>query len=591
MKKSKNSFYVNMQKYAFITNIPAIILLFLYSIFITNMKITLHWQFLLGTLGVVTIFSFIFSPLTNYLITGKISKLVKQWENGELDKAQRTELFKKIHKVPLKKQIESFWYFFAITIMFGLDYKYLLHLCTPLNIANFIACFFVSYLASLMAQALAVRICSFYEEGLVEDGIDESIIDEKKHFGYSYNAQFILYCIVPVIWGSFIFISVFTVYYYYNVPSELGFEPSGMFPGITKYQLKKMAVILIINAIAGILLVAAFLMSILKASSKLQNAMTHIIKNDVFTVKLTATDYADEVSYNVSLVNKMVLMFRSILDDIRKIGSTMGEPVAELSEISQVTASSSLEQSTGVKEILTTMEETDAQTRSIVDKINDVTTVAEETSNNVESGFQTLQQNLDQMNEITEANVTTIAGIKELVEKIGSIWDIVKIINDIADQTRIIAFSAELEASCTGENGKNFHIVANEVRRLATGITNSVEQIKNRITEIQHSSDNLIITSENGTERIREGQELSEKLKEKFTDIRKSSEITVESANQIKEIIYQESAAFDQIVSTVRQISAGIENFSSSTGTVNDTVQKLQNAANRLENLHSQIVE
>ena len=268
----------------------------------------------------------------------------------------------------------------------------------------------------------------------------------------------------------------------------------------------------------------------------------------------------------------------------------MIEPINMLSEISQTTASTSLEQSTGVKEILATMEDTDSQTRGIVDKIGDVTDVAEGTAKNVETGFSTLQSNLDQMNDITQANISTIQGIRELGEKIGSIWEIVKIINDIADQTRIIAFNAELEASSAGESGKNFHIVANEVRRLAAGITNSVEQIKDRITEIQHSSDNLIITSESGTEKIREGLELSEKLKEKFSDIQKSSEITVESALQIKDIIYQQSAAFDQIVATVRQISAGIENFSTSTNTVNDTAKKLQNAANNLENLHTTLV-
>ena len=187
-------------------------------------------------------------------------------------------------------------------------------------------------------------------------------------------------------------------------------------------------------------------------------------------------------------------------------------PISELSEISQATASTSLEQSTGVKEILATMEDTDRQTRNIVEKIADVTAVAEGTEKNVNSGFETLQSNLDKMTEITEANVSTINGIRELGEKIGSIWEIVKIINDIADQTRIIAFNAELEASSAGESGRNFHIVANEVRRLATGITNSVEQIKERITEIQHSSDNLIIMSESGTEKIREGLELSEKV-------------------------------------------------------------------------------
>ena len=119
---------------------------------------------------------------------------------------------------------------------------------------------------------------------------------------------------------------------------------------------------------------------------------------------------------------------------------------------------------------------------------------------------------------------------------------------------------------------------------------NSVNQIKERITEIQHSSDSLIITSESGTEKIKEGLELSAQLKDKFFEIQKSSEITVESAVQIKDIIYQQSAAFDQIVSTVRQIASGIENFSAATNTENETAIKLKNAAQNLENLHQMIV-
>ena len=386
---------------------------------------------------------------------------------------------------------------------------------------------------------------------------------------------------------------LFYVYYYNNVPStSAGFLPADAYGlGLRKVQLSRIGVVLAINTIVGIVSVYSFLNSILISSDKLQNAMLHIIKNDIFTVKLVPTDFESEVSYNLYLINQIVLLFRSILNDVHEIGNTMIEPIEGLTEIAQSTASTSLEQSTGVKEILATMEDTDRQTRNIVEKIADVTTVAEGTENNVDAGFETLQSNLDKMTEITDANVSTISGIRELGEKIGSIWEIVKIINDIADQTRIIAFNAELEASSAGDSGKNFHIVANEVRRLAAGITNSVDQIKDRITEIQHSSDNLIITSESGTEKIREGLELSEKLKEKFNDIQSSSEITVESANQIKEIINQQSTSFDQIVATVRQISSGIENFSNSTGTVNNTAQKLKEAANLLENLHVQIIE
>ena len=72
--------------------------------------------------------------------------------------------------------------------------------------------------------------------------------------------------------------------------------------------------------------------------------------------------------------------------------------------------------------------------------------------------------------------------------------------------------------------------------------------------------------------------------------IKTSSEITSDSAIEIQNIIQQQSSAFDQIVTTIRQISAGIENFSASTNTVNTATARLKSAADRLENLNKEIV-
>ena len=566
------------------------IVLLLYSVFIANIKFSSHFIFIFAVIGLICIAQFCAAPITNIFICNKCNKLIKKWNNSGLDLQERTALFKSLHAIPKFKQIECFIYFFFCSIILFSYYYFIMNVNLYICCASILACLLGSYVSGLLAISYSRRICTEYESKLVEEGIDSNILKTKKFFGTSYDKTFVEFCIIPVVWSFILFVYIFFVYYYNNEISEVGFTKAINQIGITKIQLPRIGLVLVTNTVVSIVSVYSFLKSILISSQKLQNSLTHIIKNDIFTVDLTPTDFDNEVSYNIHLVNRVVLLFREVLDEIRSIGKTMIEPINMLSEISQTTASTSLEQSTGVKEILATMEDTDSQTRGIVDKIGDVTDVAEGTARNVQTGFSTLQSNLDQMNDITQANISTIQGIRELGEKIGSIWEIVKIINDIADQTRIIAFNAELEASSAGESGKNFHIVANEVRRLAAGITNSVEQIKDRITEIQHSSDNLIITSESGTEKIREGLELSEKLKEKFSDIQNSSEITVESALQIKDIIYQQSAAFDQIVATVRQISAGIENFSTSTNTVNDTAKKLQNAANNLENLHTTLV-
>ena len=590
MKQNKKHLSLEQRilKASHLPDVACGIIILLYTVFILNLNFRTHYPIILGVIIGVLFAQFGISPITNHFLMGGVSKRVKKWETEETTVEERTKLLLAVHKLPARKQYEAFGYFFFCTFLLAYAYHKLLNMNIQLNIVSICCCLLGAYVASLLALANTRAICNEYATRIVENGIDEKILNTKNHFGTSYQKTFTLYCTIPVLWGILLAIMLFYVYYFNNVPAEAGFLPADETgPGLRGFQLSRIGMVLAINAVIGIVSVYSFLNSILVSSGALQGAMHHIIKNDIFTVTLAPTDFETEVSYNLYLVNQIVLLFRSILDDMRKISNTMVVPIGELSEISQATASTSLEQSTGVKEILATMEDTDRQTRNIVEKIGDVTTVAEGTESNVNAGFETLQSNLDKMTEITEANVSTISGIRELGEKIGSIWEIVKIINDIADQTRIIAFNAELEASSAGDSGKNFHIVANEVRRLAAGITNSVDQIKERITEIQHSS---IITSESGTEKIREGLELSEKLKEKFSDIQSSSEITVESANQIKEIIYQQSAAFDQIVATVRQISSGIENFSTSTGTVNNTAQKLKEAANLLENLHTRII-
>ena len=592
----QNEKYVSLEKKIFkashISDISCGIAILMYTVFIMNLNFATHYPLIIVVIAGILFAQFFVSGITNHFLMGKVSKEVERWESEDITMEERTRLFLNIHRLPARKQTEAIIFFVTCSILLAIAYQMFYRINYRLNIVSFISCLLGSYVAALLAYSNTRNICNDYARRLVDEGVDEKLLSKRNYFGMSYYKTFTLYCLIPVIWGIIVVLILFNVYYFNNVQSDTGFLPAEMYGyGIRKFQLSRIALVLAINTGIGCVSIYAFLNNILVTSNKLEASMSHIVNNDIFTVELVSTDFESEASYNLYLINKIVSLFRSILNDINEIGRTMAEPIDDLTEIAQTTASTSVEQATGVKEILTTMEDTDRQTRDIVDKIADVTTIAEGTEKNVNVGFETLQSNLDKMSEITEANVATITGIRELGEKIGSIWEIVKIINDIADQTRIIAFNAELEASSAGGSGKNFHIVANEVRRLAAGITTSVDLIKKQIAEIQHSSDNLIITSESGTEKIREGLELSERLKEKFNDIQSSSEITVESANQIKEIINQQSMSFDQIVTTVRQLSSGIDNFSVSTGAVNNTAQKLKEAANLLENLHTSIIQ
>ena len=268
----------------------------------------------------------------------------------------------------------------------------------------------------------------------------------------------------------------------------------------------------------------------------------------------------------------------------RKVSERLVAETQNLAVSSKETAATAQDQSAAVKEIVATMEDNTALSEDISKKIKDVSGVANKTSGDVAEGVSFLEANVRQLNEIAETNQNTINGIKALGDKINNIWDIVTLINSVADQAKIIAFNAELEASSAGEAGKNFHIVATEIRRLADGIIDGTKEIKERINEIQQSSDNLVLASESGTDKIKSGVEGAKNLEARFASIKNASEVTATSAGDITTIIQQQAMASEQILVTLRQIASGVENFTGATEHISKASQTLKEIASELSN-------
>ncbi|MBP5602869.1 MAG: hypothetical protein J6X78_09100, partial [Treponema sp.] len=273
---------------------------------------------------------------------------------------------------------------------------------------------------------------------------------------------------------------------------------------------------------------------------------------------------------------------RKMRQDEQKLAEQLFEDAQSLVVSSKENAATAQDQSAAVKEIVATMEDNTALSEDISQRIQDVSGVAVKTNTIVAEGVSFIEANMKQLQEIAATNMNTIEGIKALGEKIENIWGIVSLINSVADQAKIIAFNAELEANNTNSSGKNFHIVANEIRRLADGIIESTKEIKSKITEIQESSDDLILTSENGTEKIQSGVENAKNLETRFESIKNASEITAESAEKITTIIQQQTSASEQILITLKQISAGVSNFSMATEYISKASENLKLVATEL---------
>ncbi len=327
----------------------------------------------------------------------------------------------------------------------------------------------------------------------------------------------------------------------------------------------------------------------------ISRGVTKPIKKTVERIRfiVTENDLTQELPvYSNDEIGMLTKSFNTFLSGISLVLMNVNKSVVKIIELVQAlfssvqeAASTANQQAAAVKEIVSTMEDADTLAKSIGNKITEVTVTAEHSRNIVNTGFDKVTESLSKMEEINESNRTTIEGIMYLNEKINNIWDIVNMINGIADQTKIIAFNAELEAAAAGDAGKNFRIVATEIRRLADNTVDSTSDIKEKITEIQKSSDRLLLTSENGTEKIKEGNKLTHEINSMFKEILTSAEASSDSTKVISVSIKQQISSFEQILIALKQISEGVDYTAVATNETNRVAENLQELVDLLSGI------
>jgi len=294
------------------------------------------------------------------------------------------------------------------------------------------------------------------------------------------------------------------------------------------------------------------------------------------TTRAVPSDLNDDYAVTAHQINRAFDLFRLVLSKMESASGELSGTVMSFSSQIAETVAATTQQAAAVKQMVGTMDGSNQIGERIQQQARALGDNARESSAYVDEGFGKVQDTIHKMDEIKDANLQTMHEIGELSDEISSIGEIIEIINGIANQTRIIAFNAELEASSAGAAGTSFRIVAEEIRRLANGTVDSLVGIKNRIGQIQHGSERLLGASEEGTAKIEEGLRLSGDLNGIFMHIRQSADSTAGSAEDIGGILSEQNQAFDQIFLTLKQISEGAEQVLASTKISGTEVGRLQ---------------
>ena len=283
----------------------------------------------------------------------------------------------------------------------------------------------------------------------------------------------------------------------------------------------------------------------------------------------------DELGELSMYVNRNIIRYSSFTSGISQMVEQLVTAAFSLSTTSQENSSVSNQQAAAVAEVVSTMEDADRLGKAAAERAGEVDHKSLKTLETVTEGVNLMTNYLQTMESIRKSNDNTLAFIRSLNEDIKTIWDVVRMINSIANQVKIIAFNAELEASSAGPAGKNFEIVATEIRRLADNTVASTAEIRDKTTLIEGAARNLIESSENTTKAIQSGWDNSRRIQEAFDSVKASSEDASQSARAINESMRMQTGGFEQILMTMKQIARSASDVAESTSMITDTAQSL----------------
>ena len=227
----------------------------------------------------------------------------------------------------------------------------------------------------------------------------------------------------------------------------------------------------------------------------------------------------------------------------------------ELQSAANQQASGARESSTAMNEINTTISELQASSRQIAESAQRVAHVAEETSSAARAGDQTVQKSHESVSGIKRQVDLIVTHMLDLGKKSQQIGGILEIINELAEQTNILAINATIEATGAGDAGKRFAVVADEIRKLADRVGGSTKEIRVLIEEIRAAVNTTVMATEGGSKAVDFGARQFVEVTAALKLITELLVATTQAAREIELSTKQQSTAVEQVNVAVSQVA------------------------------------
>ncbi|SJM36426.1 Methyl-accepting chemotaxis protein CtpL [Psychrobacter pasteurii] len=278
------------------------------------------------------------------------------------------------------------------------------------------------------------------------------------------------------------------------------------------------------------------------------------------------------------------------IEQLRHLVQAINDTAASVTQSSQQTQLTATELAAASEQQAQKIASVSAAIADMVNSIKQVSTSATQSASVADrsvaiahNGAQVVQRSIDGMSTIREQIQETSKRIKRLGESSQEIGDIVGLINDIADQTNVLALNAAIQASMAGEAGRGFAVVADEVQRLAERSANATKQIEGLVKTIQADTNEAVMSMESTTTEVVQGAKLATDAGEALKEVQTVSSSLADLIQQISNEAQLQASSAGQISQNMEVIQQITSTTTAATRTTADSVGQLNEMAASLQ--------